>query len=68
MNILYTFSPVSQWSNDKTFCTAQEFILIDEVNVSDWDQTIVCVFFEVEPGLFQPFKVSRRTNMHPHLK
>ena len=60
--------PVSQWCNDKTFCTTKELHLVDKVYIGDGDNALVGVFLVVEPGLFQPLKVSRGTDVHLHLK
>ena len=60
--------PVSQWCDDQPLCTADELVLIDEVYVSDRDETLVRVLVEVEPSLFVPLKVCRRLDVHLNLK
>lgn len=60
--------PVSERGNDQPVCTAQVLIAVAKLNVCDLDHTLVGVLQEVEAGLLLPLKVSRRPDVHSHLR
>lgn len=60
--------PVCKWGYHKSLSAAQKLILVDEVHISDGDDTFVLVFYEVKPGLLQPFKVCRRLDVQAALQ
>lgn len=60
--------PVSERSDDQTVSATEEFVLVNVVVVSDADQALVVVLFEVETGLFQPLEIRWCPNVHPTLK
>ena len=61
-------SPVSQWCDTQSISTSQELILIDKVDVSDGDDTLISVLHKVEARLFQPLKVCRVSDVFAALK
>jgi len=59
--------PVSERRDDQSLSTAEIFIHVCELDVSDWHRALVIVFIEVEPWLFEPFEVSRWLDVQAHL-
>ena len=61
-------APVGKRRDDESLGTAEELVLILEVDVSDADETLVDVIEEVEPRLLRPLKVRRRLDRQLALK
>ena len=59
--------PVSQRCDNQSVGTPKKLILVNEVHISDLDNTVIQIFLEVESALFQPFKVGHAFNVHPYL-
>lgn len=55
--------PVSQRCDHKSVGTANEFILIREVHISDGNNTFISFFTEIESRLLQPFKICRHLDI-----
>ncbi len=62
-----TYTPVSEGRHHESLSTAEELILILEVDVRDGDYRFVRVLVEVEARLLQPLEVARRLHVHPAL-
>lgn len=54
---MYLHSPVSERCNHQTISAAQILITVIKLHVRDLDNASVGVFYEVEAGLFLPFKI-----------
>lgn len=61
-------SPVSQWSNDKSFGAAQKFILVFKAHVCDVDEHLVPFLIKVEATLLQPLKISATSDIESALE
>ena len=46
----------------------QELILVDKVDISDADNTLINVIFEVKPALFQPLEIVNVLDVMLHLQ
>lgn len=61
-------SPVSQWSNDKSFGAAQKFVLVFKAHVCNVDKHLVPFLIKVEATLLQPLKISTTSDIESALE